>query len=128
MDETWVVFLRNSCTFTVDCILTHIVTDLAATHTSDLMNGDRRNRPIEEHSQSKVHKALTIQGATSEWQLKQSCSNVQKDVCAKFYVLVPCGSLGFRLEHNCVKYFQQDFSETIDDLPEKRRWFCMGLD
>ena len=72
---------------------------------------------IEEHLESaalSIQKALTIQEA----HLRIVTLFEALNLCAKFYVSVPCKSLGFRWELDCGEILSTGFQSYSDDTPK----------
>ena len=131
VDETWVVILHSSCTFTVSEVITQIETELAATNTSDLMSGNRRSRHNRKSTHNPraltIHEALTIQGARQRVATQAALFEISKRTRMQGFTFVcPVEALASVLEHDCVKYVRQDFSETVDDIPERNEDVLAG--
>jgi len=113
VDETWVVILHPSCAFTVDAVITQIETELAATNTSVLVSGNRQSRQ-------------NPTGHPAENGLVRKFTETRMP---GFTFVCSAEALPVVLENDCVHYVQQDFSATVDDIPERSEdGLAWGLD
>ena len=125
VDESSVIIFSNNCTFIVE-----VVHFCGRQHIQPLewrLTKSSQSKSIHNPGVLSIQKALTIHEARPANGSSSDLVRSSKTCVPSFSFSVPCKSLGFRWEPDCVKYFHQDSSHTVTTPRSKRRWFCMVL-